>query len=878
MKQKIKIVGLPDKLKTASQGMSVNNGNQNPAIAPNLTDASLVNSAPNVKVNRSLKPVKRKDANLEAEKGETVVTYLNGDGITEFYNIGGKRHYDGGTPLNLPDNSFIFSRDRSMKIKDKAILKDFGKNDSKKGKNSFTPAELSKPYNINQYRQVLADPTSDRIMRESAILMIENYNLKLGKLALVQESQKGFPAGIPQVSLPYLESIGIPPEELVPPQEQQQQQQQQLPMARYGGIPMHQIPPGETLTPMDILNPLDTKGYQNWYQGQPQVGVVGQKQMYDVAGSSKSKLDINGRNLFNKGIVSAFGPNNRSVTSKNIADQNFYTDPTESLQGYTSSNAFTPPSISGFGPGVARKGGQSFESHMMYDPETGEGFMADAYKDHLRMNEMGYGHSAPKMAQGGERVRFNPASGNYDVVSLGGQVIGTMMAPSMDNGIPEYQEGSETGGPKMWTKEELELNQGEQKDGDVLKIGDKYYRITNTPIDSKGGKPGDEGTYPIADVKPIDNWIDINHWDGSNVTTTSADVDKTTEVDETTGVDQTTEAVVDDPTTTVTPADVDKTTTTSVDDMNKQVAILIEKIENDEPLTDEDKKIYDEYENSIKSSDDSSIETSDVTGIEGSGQTWKPGNTDFYDEDKVAIRANAMAGLLGRNSGVPVRSFKETQLQTPYIADPTAARMAELSTQKNIYDASMLGGRDAMTYGARLAATPSGVIPQYDQMNMQNMANIGNQNIQALNQQRSWEANARDVFGRDVERGREANNRRLLGVIAQDANLRSKAIGNVRSRELANSMNKQYDLTGDYRNPIVFDPRYTTDTEATNQQTAEGRLQKATDAWGEMNADAKTKTSVRDVYNMMYGKQAAAGEEYEQKYNQPYTPPSNQTR
>jgi hypothetical protein len=885
MKRKCKIVGLPDKLPTASQGMNVANGNQNPVIPPTFRGMPSVDSAPEIKVNRSLKPVKREDANLEAEKGETVVTHLSGEGITEFYNIGGKRHYDGGTPLNLPDNSFIFSRDRTMKIKDKEILKDFGKNVGKKGKKSFTPAELSKPYNINRYRQILADPNSDRIMRESAELMIENYNLKLGKLALVQESQKGFPAGIPQVAMPYLQSIGVPPEELVPPQEPQQPQ---LPMARYGGspnskaiqrmepsnvsyynLPKHQTL-GETLTPMPILNPLDTEGYQNWYQGQPQVGVVGQKQMYDVAGSSKSKLGFNDPYALASGTLAALTALGQpAVTDEDIANQNMRMDPIATTQGINSTNLGTPYSTPGFGPGAFAKKGGSFKPHMMYDPETGEGFMADKYEDHLRMNDMGYGHDAPKMAHGGERVRFNPASGNYDVVSLGGQVIGTMMAPSMDNGIPEYQEGSETRSPKMWTEEEVELNQGQQKDGDVLKIGDEYYRMTSSPVETKGSGV-DEGTYVKADENPIDNFQGIDQWDGTNViTTTSADVNettegKTTEVDE--AVDEAVvETKVDDPTTTTTttPGAVDETPTDA--DMTKDKT-LETKLKNGEPLT------YEDYEYLASKKEGQSK----VEGLKDYQDSWSPSDNRFYDEDRTALRGNIMTGLLGRKSGVPSRQFKDVRMMTPTILNPMGARMAELATQKGVYDASMLGGRDAMTYGSKLAGTPSGVIPQYAQMNLQNITGIGNQNIAALNQQASWEAQARDMFARDVERGRESDNRRLLNTIAQDARLRSAAQGNVRSRSLANAMNPQYNLTGDYRNPIVFDPRYTTDIVANKQQTAQDRFKKAADAYNNLNDMQRQNVTVKDVYNMLYGKPATAGQEYNQAYgNNPYGNPQN---
>ena len=36
--------------------------------------------------------------------------------------------------------------------------------------------------------------------------------------------------------------------------------------------------------------------------------------------------------------------------------------------------------------------GGNFEPHMMYNPETGEGFQAETMQDHVDMAEMGYLH------------------------------------------------------------------------------------------------------------------------------------------------------------------------------------------------------------------------------------------------------------------------------------------------------------------------------------------------------------------------------------------------------------------------------------------------------------------------------------------------------
>lgn len=195
-------------------------------VAPNAIPNHM-NEAP-MKVGDTLPSVPRYAANLEAEKGETAFI-PNQDGLPAHYKIGGKRHSEGGTPLNLPEDSFIFSDTRSMTLRDKDLLKQFGETKPK------TFAEIAKKYDINKYRKILSDPNSDHIQVATAEQMIENHNLILGKLALTQESIKGFPQGIPFIAYPYMMKNNISPEDILPQVPQEQMPEEAMPMAKYGG-------------------------------------------------------------------------------------------------------------------------------------------------------------------------------------------------------------------------------------------------------------------------------------------------------------------------------------------------------------------------------------------------------------------------------------------------------------------------------------------------------------------------------------------------------------------------------------------------------------------------------------------------------------------
>jgi hypothetical protein len=184
-------------------------------------------SEPETRFNKTLKSVPIDEANIEAEGGETALV-PDVNGIPAHYNIEGPRHSQGGVPLNMPDNSFIFSDTAKMKIKDPDILKMFDYTDAQitkiKKSRGITPADIAKKYDINKYREALQDTHSNKIERGTAELNIKNANLKLAQLALYQESMKGFPDGIPSVALPFIGKFGIDPSSFLPVTEESVQQ------------------------------------------------------------------------------------------------------------------------------------------------------------------------------------------------------------------------------------------------------------------------------------------------------------------------------------------------------------------------------------------------------------------------------------------------------------------------------------------------------------------------------------------------------------------------------------------------------------------------------------------------------------------------------
>ena len=193
-------------------------------------------------VRTTIQEVPREEANIEAEDGETLYGDLDGDGFLEHMKIGGERHYNGGTPLNVPEGTFVFSDTAKMKIKDPEVLKFFGL-PAKKG--GYTPAEIAKRYDVNKYKAIIEDENADETDKTTASLMVKNLQAKLSKLAMVQESMKGFPQGIPAVA---------------------QESKNEMAMAKYGGsLPKFQgDTSGSTVNRVSVWDEEEQKTLQDY--------------------------------------------------------------------------------------------------------------------------------------------------------------------------------------------------------------------------------------------------------------------------------------------------------------------------------------------------------------------------------------------------------------------------------------------------------------------------------------------------------------------------------------------------------------------------------------------------------------------------------------
>jgi hypothetical protein len=201
-------------------------------------------------INSSMGPVPREKANIEVEKGESAFGDINGDSFAELMFFGGKRHHSGGTPVNVPPGTFIFSDTAKMRIKDPELLEKFF-NISNPKKKGYTPAEISKQYKgFNEYMDTLKDEDADDMKVATAYEMVGSITNKLGALALIQESMKGFPDGIPSFAESAVAALGIDPQQLaaqMAPEQPQQPTQGEMPQQGLPQISMGEMKLGGSL-------------------------------------------------------------------------------------------------------------------------------------------------------------------------------------------------------------------------------------------------------------------------------------------------------------------------------------------------------------------------------------------------------------------------------------------------------------------------------------------------------------------------------------------------------------------------------------------------------------------------------------------------------
>lgn len=189
-------------------------------------------------INTSLKPEDRKKANVEVEKGEVVFTKQDPtNNIFELYNAAGKKHSQGGTPLNLPvgdgkgkASSFIYSD--KLKVKDKEVLDFFGFETKKK----LTIADIVRPLVsvVNESKAILLDKNADKISKISAEKNLENARFKLDAAKLYQESLKGM-EDAPEAQS-FFDRTGLEPDKVFGLSQQDQEEAHNAIQQALGGM------------------------------------------------------------------------------------------------------------------------------------------------------------------------------------------------------------------------------------------------------------------------------------------------------------------------------------------------------------------------------------------------------------------------------------------------------------------------------------------------------------------------------------------------------------------------------------------------------------------------------------------------------------------
>lgn len=137
-------------------------------------------------------------ANVEIEGGEIV---LQPD-LSALFKAKGKKHKSGGMDVYLKPESFVFSDDKTLSVKEKE-LETFELKGAKKWRKN-TPAQvLKKNIDIEHYNTLVSNldnPNKDDLTKKSSAMMLEKYIETLGNVAYLQENKKDFPDGLPAFS------------------------------------------------------------------------------------------------------------------------------------------------------------------------------------------------------------------------------------------------------------------------------------------------------------------------------------------------------------------------------------------------------------------------------------------------------------------------------------------------------------------------------------------------------------------------------------------------------------------------------------------------------------------------------------------------------
>jgi hypothetical protein len=129
----------------------------------------------------TIQPDAREDSNVEVEKGEVILSSDPSSNQKRTATAGGKKHYEGGTPVNLPSGSAVFSD--HLKLKDPSLLKVLGFS----GDKPKTFAQIAKKWELSTLVDKREMPDIDQITKRSLDKSIEDSNFKLSLAFVLQQ-------------------------------------------------------------------------------------------------------------------------------------------------------------------------------------------------------------------------------------------------------------------------------------------------------------------------------------------------------------------------------------------------------------------------------------------------------------------------------------------------------------------------------------------------------------------------------------------------------------------------------------------------------------------------------------------------------------------